>query len=80
MFFVTAGIVSLTLALTDGGASGWSQKSVIIGFVFSGVALILLILWELLVMKEDGMVPLRVTRFRSVWGSAGVNFCRMFSS
>ena len=40
----------------------------------------MLILWEVFVMKEDGMIPLRVTKFRSVWGSAGVSFCRMMTS
>ena len=73
-------MVSLTLALTSGGRSGWHARTVIIGFTFSGIALIALILWETLVMKDDGMVPLRVCRFRSVWGSAGIAFTRMTSS
>ena len=72
--------MSLTLALTSGGQSGWNTRTVIIGFTFSGIALIALILWETLVMKDEGMVPLRVGRFRSVWGSAGIAFTRMTSS
>ncbi|ORX36400.1 major facilitator superfamily domain-containing protein [Kockovaella imperatae] len=77
---VLGGIVSLTLALIEGGAHGWSTHTVIIGFTMFGVCLILVILWEVLVMKEDGMVPLRVTRFRSVWGSSGVACARMMSA
>jgi hypothetical protein len=74
------GITSLTLALVTGGGDGWSNHTVIIGFVTFGVAIILLVVWELVVMKGQGMVPLRVAKFRGVWGAAGVAFTRMISS
>lgn len=77
---LTLGIVSLTLALIAGGADGWSSTTVIVGMTVFGVAIILLSLWEAVVMKEDGMIPLRVARYLSVWGACGVSFMRMTNS
>ncbi|ORY28958.1 major facilitator superfamily domain-containing protein [Naematelia encephala] len=74
---VLGGMTSLTLALISGGSAGWDTATVIAGFTCSGVALILLLLWEILVMRDEGMIPLRIARFRSLWGSAGVAFTRM---
>lgn len=74
------GIVSLTLGLTSGGADGWSSTTVLVCLPIAGAAVILLILWEALVMKEDGIIPLRIARFLSVWGAAGVAFMRMTNS
>ena len=77
---IRVGVVSLTLALIDGGAHGWKTTTVIAGLTMAGVAVILLALWEVLVVKEDGMIPLRVARFRSVWGAAFVGMMRMVNS
>ncbi|KAJ3850785.1 ABC transporter [Lentinula lateritia] len=63
---VAAAVTCLVLALQWGGnTKAWSDKAVIISFVFAGVTAVTFIVWEIYI-GENAMVPTQIFKSRSM--------------
>ncbi|KAJ3873568.1 ABC transporter [Lentinula edodes] len=76
---VAAAVTCLVLALQWGGnTKAWSDKAVIISFVFAGVTTVAFIVWEIYI-GENAMVPTQIFKSRSVYAIITYSFLTRFS-
>ncbi|KAJ3862931.1 ABC transporter [Lentinula novae-zelandiae] len=76
---VAAAVTCLVLALQWGGnTKAWSDKAVIISFVFAGVTTVAFIAWEIYI-GENAMVPTQIFKSRSVYAIITYSFLTRFS-
>ncbi|KAH7869788.1 major facilitator superfamily domain-containing protein [Lentinula edodes] len=76
---VAAAVTCLVLALQWGGnTKPWSDKAVIISFVFAGVTAVTFIAWEIYI-GENAMVPTQIFKSRSIYAIITYSFLTRFS-
>ncbi|KAK7044543.1 major facilitator transporter-like protein [Favolaschia claudopus] len=76
---VAGSVTSLILALQWGGNTKlWSDKAVIISFVFAGVVAAMYVFW-VRYMGERGMTPTAIFKTRSVWAILVYSFFMRFA-